>query len=147
MTPYLILDEELTNALIFAAQRGIDVKVILPHIPDKKYAYVLARTHYEELIRGGVKIYEYLPGFVHAKSFVSDDEKAVVGTINLDFRSLFLHFECGVYMWHNPVVADVEKDFENTLEKCKRITLKDCKDYSLVGKICGRAFRLIAPLM
>ena len=80
ITPYLILDEEMTSALIFAAQRGIDVKLILPHVPDKRYAYFLARTHYPELIRKGVKIYEYTPGFVHAKNFTCDDEKAVVGT-------------------------------------------------------------------
>ncbi|MCQ2547076.1 MAG: cardiolipin synthase [Clostridia bacterium] len=147
MTPYLILDEEMTNALVFAAQRGIDVKIILPHIPDKKYAYFLARTHYEELIQGGVKLYEYTPGFVHAKVFTSDDEKAVVGTINLDFRSLFLHFECATYIWDNPIVADIEEDFGETLEKCQRITMKNCRDYSLVGKVCGRALRLIAPLM
>ena len=87
MTPYLILDEELVNSLIFAAQRGVDVKLILPHIPDKKYAYMLARTYYEQLIRQGVEIYEYIPGFVHAKVFTCDDERAVVGTINLDYRS------------------------------------------------------------
>ena len=147
MTPYLILDEEMTNTLIFAAQRGIDVKIILPHIPDKKYAYALARTHYEELIRGGVKLYEYRPGFVHAKNFVSDDEKAVVGTINLDFRSLFLHFECAMYVWHNPIVEEVEVDFQETLKECQRMTLKHCKETPLIMKVFGRALRLIAPLM
>ncbi|MGI6767389.1 MAG: cardiolipin synthase [Lentihominibacter sp.] len=147
MTPYLILDEELTNALIFAAQRGIDIKIILPHIPDKKYVYVLARTHYEELITGGVKIYEYTPGFIHAKSFVADDEKAVVGTINLDFRSLFLHFECAAFVWNNPVIRDIKRDYTQTLEKCQRITLMDCNEYSLIGKIAGKILRLIAPLM
>ena len=147
MTPYLILDEEMTNALIFAAQRGIDVKIILPHVPDKKYAYYLARTHYMELIEGGVQVYEYNPGFVHAKVFTSDDMKAVVGTINLDFRSLFLHFECAAYIWNSPVVEDIESDFNSTLENCRLITLKDCRNYSLFGKICGKALRLIAPLM
>lgn len=147
MTPYLILDEEMSNALIFAAQRGIDVKLILPHIPDKKYAYFLARTHYPELIRRGVKIYEYTPGFVHAKNFTCDDEKAVVGSINLDFRSLYLHFECAVYFWKNAVVRDVEQDFQDTLMKCQRITLKNCREYNIIGRICGRALRLIAPLM
>lgn len=147
MTPYLILDEEMTNSLVFAAQRGIDVKIIMPHIPDKKYAYALARTHYAELIRGGVKIYEYLPGFVHAKNFVSDDEKAVVGTINLDFRSFFLHFECAAYIWGNPVVDDVEADFAETLKECQRMTLKHCKELPLYMKVYGRALRLIAPLM
>ena len=147
MTPYLILDEEMTNSLVFAAQRGIDVKIIMPHIPDKKYAYALARTHYAELIRGGVKIYEYLPGFVHAKNYVSDDEKAVVGTINLDFRSFFLHFECAAYIWGNPVVEDVEADFAETLKDCQRMTLKHCKELPLYMKVYGWALRLIAPLM
>lgn len=147
MTPYLILDEEMLNAIIFTAQRGVDVKIILPHIPDKKYAYWLARTYYSELISEGVEIYEYVPGFVHAKVFTSDDEKAVVGTINLDFRSLYLHFECAAYIWRNPVVMDVEADFNVTLKKCKRITLKDCQEYNVLYKILGRALRLVAPLM
>lgn len=147
MTPYLILDDELEHALCYAAKRGIDVKLIMPHIPDKKYAYMLARTYYPELTRAGVKIYEYTPGFVHAKVFVSDDEKAVVGTINLDFRSLYLHFECAAYMYRNPVVYDVERDFEETLKKCSLITMEDCRNYSWLGKKLGRLMRLIAPLM
>lgn len=147
MTPYLIVDEEVENALIYAAQRGVDVKLILPHIPDKKYAYLLARTHYEELISEGVGIYEYTPGFVHAKVFTSDDCKAVVGTINLDYRSLFLHFECAAYIWKNPVVVDVEADFQNTLKKCQKMSIKDCKEYNVIYKILGQVLRLIAPLM
>lgn len=147
MTPYLILDEEMLNAITFAAQRGVDVKIILPHIPDKKYAYWLARTHYKELISQGVKLYEYTPGFVHAKVFTSDDEKAVVGTINLDFRSLFLHFECAAYIWRNPVVDDIEYDFQTTLEKCERVTMQNCSRYNIIYRILGRALRFIAPLM
>ncbi|MDD6310571.1 MAG: cardiolipin synthase [Firmicutes bacterium] len=147
MTPYLIIDEEMVNALTFAAERGVDVRIIMPHIPDKKYAYFLARTYYEELIKRGVKIYEYTPGFVHAKVFVSDDEKAVVGTINLDFRSLFLHFECATYIYRNPVVLDIETDYLKTLERCHRITLRDCKDYPKINKVAGKALKLIAPLM
>ena len=147
MTPYLILTETMIRSLIFAAQRGIEVKIILPHIPDKKYAYWLARTYYSELIQGGVKIYEYIPGFVHAKVFTSDDAKAVVGTINLDYRSLYLHFECAVYMYNNPVVSDVETDFQNTLGKCQRITLENCRSYSLPARVAGRALRIVAPLM
>jgi len=147
MTPYLIIDEELVNTLIFASQRGVDVKIILPHIPDKKYAYWLARTHYEDLISAGVEIYEYTPGFVHAKVFVSDDEKAVVGTINMDYRSLYLHFECAAYIWRNPVIDDIERDFQNTLVKCEKITLQNCKEFSLIGKIVGKTLKVIAPLM
>lgn len=147
MTPYLILDDELENALCYAAKRGIDVRIIMPHIPDKQYAYMLARTYYPELIGAGVKIYEYTPGFVHAKVFVSDDEKAVVGTINLDFRSLYLHFECGAYIYRNPVVADVEQDYQNTLSKCNMITMEDCQNYGGIQKKLGKLMRLVAPLM
>ena len=147
MTPYLILDEGLRNSLTYAANRGVDVKLILPHIPDKKYAYLLARTYYPELIKQGVHIYEYTPGFVHAKIFTSDNSKAVVGTINLDYRSLYLHFECAAYMWQNPVVHDVEADFQETLLKCQEITIEDCHNYSKIKYIAGSILRFIAPLM
>ena len=147
MTPYLILSETMVHTLIFAAQRGIDVKIILPHIPDKKYAYWLARTHYHELISGGVKIYEYTPGFVHAKVFCSDDIRAVVGTINLDYRSLYLHFECAAYIYDNPVIEDIAEDFDDTLSKCERITVENCRRFSPVGKVLGKALKIVAPLM
>ena len=101
MSPYLILDGELETALCFAAKRGVDVKLILPGIPDKKVPYDLAKTHYTHLTEAGVKIYEYTPGFVHAKVFVSDGIKATVGTINLDYRSLYHHFECATYLYKN----------------------------------------------
>ena len=147
MTPYLILDGEMSAALCLAASRGVDVKVILPGIPDKKGPYALAKSHYAELLDAGVKIYEFTPGFVHSKLFVCDDVRAVVGTINLDFRSFFLHFECAAYIWGNPVVDDVEADFTETLKECQRMTLKHCKELPLYMKIYGRALRLIAPLM
>ncbi len=147
MTPYLILDNEMVTALTFAAKRGVDTVLMMPHIPDKKYAYLLARSYYPELIEAGVKIYEYTPGFVHAKVFVSDDETAVVGTINLDFRSLYLHFECGVWIHKNPVVDAIEEDFLETLKKCRQVTLKDCRRYPFLPKFAGRMLRLIAPLM
>ena len=147
MTPYLILDNEMVTALTFAAKRGVDTVLMMPHIPDKKYAYLLARSYYPELIEAGVKIYEYTPGFVHAKVFVSDDETAVVGTINLDFRSLYLHFECGVWIHKNPVVDAIEEDFLETLKKCRQVTLEDCRRYPFLPKFAGRMLRLIAPLM
>lgn len=147
MTPYLILDNEMVTALTFAAKRGVDTILMMPHIPDKKYAYLLARSYYPELIEAGVKIYEYTPGFVHAKVFVSDDETAVVGTINLDFRSLYLHFECGVWIHKNPVVDAIEEDFLETLKKCRQVTLEDCRRYPFLPKFAGRMLRLIAPLM
>lgn len=99
MTPYLILDNEMLTTLIRAAKSGIEVIIIMPHIPDKWYAFAVAKTYYKELIEGGVQIYEYAPGFVHAKVFVSDDDTATVGSINLDFRSLYLHFENGVFIY------------------------------------------------
>lgn len=147
MTPYLILDSEMVDTLTRAAKSGIDVKIIMPHIPDKWYAFAVAKTFYKDLLRAGVQIFEFTPGFVHAKSFVSDDDTAVVGTINLDYRSLYLHFECGVFMYNNPAVRDVERDFQNTLKKCHRISMSDIKKTGIGMKICGRVLRLIAPLM
>lgn len=147
MTPYLILDNEMTQALTYAAKRGVDVAIIMPRVPDKIYAYLLARSYYAELIGAGVKIYEYTPGFVHSKAFVSDDIKAVVGSINLDYRSLFLHFECACYFYRSPVVDEVEQDMLETMKKCVIITLDDCKKYNIFKKLAGRILRLFAPLM
>lgn len=147
MTPYLILDDNMINALCYSAKRGVDTVIMMPHIPDKKYAFVLARAHYGELIDAGVKIYEYTPGFVHAKVFVSDDERAVVGTINLDYRSLYLHFECAAYIYRNSVIPEIEEDFQRTLTVCERITQKECREFPLMDKLMGRVFRLFAPLM
>ena len=147
MTPYLILNYELVQALQFAAKRGVETIIIVPHIPDKEYAFLLAKAHYEELIRAGVQIYEYTPGFVHAKVFTSDDEKAVVGTINMDYRSLYLHFECAAYIYRNEVIKDVERDFKETLAKSQVITLEECRHYPWYKKFAGRVLRLFAPLM
>ncbi|MDO5096044.1 MAG: cardiolipin synthase [Peptostreptococcaceae bacterium] len=148
MTPYLILDDSMVNAMSFAAKSGIDVVVMMPHIPDKWYAYALARTYYEELIRAGVKIYEYTPGFVHSKVFVSDGMKATVGTVNLDYRSLYLHFECGVYLYGSEAVKEVEWDFKETLKRCHLITLEEAANFGLLQKIIGRfVLRLFAPLL
>ena len=147
MTPYLIIDDEMVTALSYAAKRGVDTVIIMPHIPDKKYAFMLARTYYPELIEAGVKIYEYTPGFVHSKTFVSDGEKAVVGTINMDFRSQFLHFECGVYLYKTPVIRDIRRDFDETLKRCMPMTMEDCKKLPLWYRFTGRALRLVAPLM
>ena len=147
MTPYLILDNEMTSALTYAAKRGVEVIIIMPHIPDKQYAYILARSYYKELISAGVKIYEYTPGFVHAKCFVSDGIRAVVGSINLDYRSLFLHFECACYFYMNSVVRQVEDDVRKTLEKCVQITVEDCKKYNVFKRMAGHILRIIAPLM
>ena len=147
MTPYLILDDELEAALVYAAQRGVDVKIILPGLPDKKVAYALAKTHYKALIRAGVKLYEYTPGFVHAKVFVSDDEKAVVGTINLDYRSLYHHFECATYLYRCKCISEIEADYQETLLKCREVTPETIRQEKLSYKVMGAVLKAIAPLM
>lgn len=147
MTPYLILDGEMETALQFAAKRGVDVRLILPGIPDKKAAYALAKTHYASLLEAGVKLYEYTPGFVHAKVFVSDDEKAVVGTINLDYRSLYHHFECAAYLYGTGCITEIEKDFEETLASCRQVTKETIRKEKLKTKIAGCILKVIAPLM
>ena len=147
MTPYLILDNEMVTNLTYTAKCGIEVIIIMPHIPDKWYAFAVAQTYYEELISAGVQIYEYTPGFVHAKVFVSDNDTATVGTINLDYRSLYHHFECGTFIYNNPVVWEIERDFQNTLKTSQKITMLDVKERRIGMKMVGSVLRLIAPLM
>ena len=146
-TPYLIIDNEMVTALTFAAKRGVDVKMIVPGIPDKKMVFALSRSYYRELLAGGVKIYEYTPGFIHAKMFVSDSNTAVVGSINLDYRSLYLHFECAALLYGCTAVSDVEQDFQDTLAKCRQVTLEDCKNDKLTRRLTGSVLRPLAPLM
>ena len=147
MTPYLIIDHNMETALQYAAERGVDVHLILPGIPDKKYAFALAHTHYASLMKAGVKISEYTPGFVHAKVFVADDREAIVGTINLDYRSLYHHFECAAYMLDVPCIADIEADFQHTLKQCRRMTPERLKNDKLSMKVAGALLKAIAPLM
>ena len=147
MTPYLIIDGEMTTALTFAAKRGVDVRIILPHIPDKKVAFALAYTHYRELIRAGVSIYEYTPGFVHAKVFLSDDSKAVVGSINLDYRSLYLHFECAAYLKDVPAIDDIRRDMLDTLAQSQQVTEESLARVPWTRKALGFFLKLFAPLM
>ena len=146
-TPYLILDGEMETALRFAAERGVDVRLILPGIPDKKMPWALAKTHYYSLLASGVKIYEYTPGFVHAKCFVADDREAVVGTINLDYRSLYHHFECALYMNGCDAVGELERDFLSTQEKCRPVTLETIKQEKLSLRLLGFFMKVIAPLL
>ena len=146
-TPYLIIDNELMTALCLAAKSGVDVKIMTPGIPDKKMVFLLTQSYYEQLVSAGVEIYEYQPGFLHAKSFVCDDEVGVVGTINLDYRSLYLHFEDGVWMYRNKVVGDIRKDFEETLEYCHTIDLDFCKNRGLVTRGIQSIMRVFAPLL
>lgn len=147
MTPYLILDGELETALKFAAERGVDVKLLLPGIPDKLLPYALAKSHYASLLRSGVEIYEYTPGFVHSKVFVSDNRKAVVGTINLDYRSLYHHFECAAYLQDCPCIRDIELDFRRTLGKCRAVTLQTLKYEKWYFRVLGPILKAFAPLL
>jgi len=147
MTPYLIIDQRMLTALSYAAKRGVDVKLMLPHTPDKRYAFALARSHYKELLKAGLRIFEYTPGFVHGKVFVSDNEKAVVGTINLDYRSLYLHFECAAFLYQVPEIGKIEEDFQDALEKCQEIRLEDLKKGNPGLRIMGWILKVLAPLM
>ncbi len=147
MTPYLILDGEMETALRFAAERGVEVVLILPGIPDKFLPYTLAKTHYSALLESGVKIYEYSPGFVHAKVFVSDRKEAVIGTINLDYRSLYHHFECATYMYETDCISKIEDDFQSTLLKCRHVTKETIKNEKWYIKLIGYLIKAAAPLM
>ncbi|MDE6185907.1 MAG: cardiolipin synthase, partial [Lachnospiraceae bacterium] len=147
MSPYLILDGEMETALKFAAERGVEVILILPGIPDKKIPYALAKTHYASLLDSGVKIFEYTPGFVHAKVFVSDAKEAVVGTINLDYRSLYHHFECATYLYGTDCIPEIEEDFQSTLAKCRQVSMETVRREKWFVKLTGRLMKAIAPLM
>ena len=147
MTPYLILDNETLTAITFAAKRGVDVRIILPHIPDKKYAFVLAQANYEELLAAGVKVYEYTPGFVHAKIFVSDDERAVVGTMNLDYRSLYWHYECSAYLYDVPSIKDIKDDFLQTQAECEVVSQETIRKIGVFSKVAAYILKIVAPLM
>lgn len=139
MTPYLIIDNELKNALILCANRGVDVRIIMPGVPDKKIIWDISRSYYWSLIQSGVKIYEYTPGFVHAKVFVSDDHIAAVGTINLDYRSLYLHFENGTFLYHVKEIEDIKKDFIETNNESHLVETGDLK--------CGLFKRIIISIV
>ncbi len=146
-TPYLILSNEIVSALQNAALSGVDVRIITPHVPDKKYVFEMTRANYEPLIERGVKIYEYTPGFVHAKMFVCDDLYATVGTINLDYRSLYLHFECGCWMYHTPAILDIREDFLQTQQKCRQISLEFCRKTPWIRRFIRSILNALSPMM
>lgn len=147
-TPYLILDNEMMTALRFAAKSGVDVRIIVPGIPDKWYIRLIGQSFYKELIANGVKVYEYKEGFIHAKNFISDDNTAVVGTINLDYRSLYLHFECAAYMYGSECIADIKNDFEDMFENhCHRVTYEECSSRPIVQRMLSAVLGLFAPLL
>ena len=146
-TPYLIIDNELMTALSLAAKSGVDVRIVTPHHGDKWFVFMVTQSYYLQLIEEGVKIYEYTPGFIHSKTFVCDDLYATVGTVNLDFRSLYLHYECGVWMYKNSSVQSVKEDFLKTLDVCQRITAEECRSVPLWKRILRSILRVFAPLM
>ena len=146
-TPYLIPDGAVKEALILASKNGVDVRIITPHIPDKVLVHATTRANYRELIKHGIRIYEFLPGFIHAKNAVSDDTTAIVGTVNLDFRSLYLHYECGVWLCNSNAVNAVKRDFMDTLSKCKEITIADTYQKNIFKRIGMAVLKLFSPLM
>jgi len=146
-TPYLVINNEMLTALTSAAKAGVDVRIITPHIPDKWYVHAVTRSNYKALVESGIKIYEYAPGFIHAKTLVADDEYGIVGTINMDYRSLYLHFECGVWMYKTSSVLDLKEDFREITRLCKPITLEDIHEMKWYDKIIGSVLRVFAPLM
>lgn len=144
-TPYLMLGDDLMAAMLAAARRGVDVRIIMPGIPDKKLIFRMSRSFYQVLLNGGVKIYEYTPGFVHAKSFVSDDKVATIGTVNLDYRSLFLHFENNSLFYRAGIVEKIKEDFLATQALCSEVQPYDKRRYSRRWAVDG-LLRIFAPL-
>ena len=144
-TPYLLITEEMSRELAMAAMRGVDVRIVTPGIPDKKLTYSLTRSYYADLVRYGVRIYEYTPGFIHAKQWVSDGEVSVVGTINMDFRSLYLHFENAAYVYGKETAADILNDFYNIFRRSEEVTDKYINKPRIL-RIGQCILRLVAPL-
>ena len=145
-TPYLIIDSEMISAITLASKRGVDVRIVTPGIPDKKIVFTLTRSYYKMLQKDGVKIYEYTPGFLHSKVFVCDDKIATVGTLNLDYRSLYLHFECGIYIYESQVIEEIKKDALETMKKSHLISKEEC-NFGFIKSIFQAILKVIAPLM
>ncbi|MEA5051268.1 MAG: cardiolipin synthase [Oscillospiraceae bacterium] len=146
-TPYLIPDDILLSALKFAAKRGVDVRVIVPAVPDKWYVYYVTESYCAALLEAGIKVYKYAPGFIHSKSMISDDEAAVVGSINFDYRSLYLHYECATMLYKCDVLADIRRDFEETFPQCVPATLEEYRSANIFKRSVRAGLRLLAPLM
>ena len=146
-TPYLILDETILNALLNSVRSGVDVKIILPHIPDKKIVNIVTKSYYQVLLEAGIKIYEYAPGFIHAKNIVSDDCCASIGSANMDFRSFHINFEAGVWMYKTGIEFDIKKDFENTLKESIEINYEEWKNRNIFLKAIEAILSAFAPMM
>lgn len=146
-TPYLIIDQEMLTALCNAAKSGVDVRLVTPGIPDKKIIFLMTRSNYKALLEAGIKIYEYTPGFIHAKCFLCDDETAAVGSINLDYRSLYLHFECGVWMYCSEAVMQLRDDMERTFACSRQILKEEWIEPHIIIRIIQTVLKLFAPLL
>lgn len=146
-TPYLILDNEMLTSLKLASQSGVDIRIVTPSIPDKFYVHAVTRSNYLPLIESGIRIYEYTPGFIHSKSLVCDDELAIIGTTNFDFRSFYLHFECGVFMYKSKAIQQARDDFDNILSVSREITLSECKNINPIIRFVRAICKLFSPLM
>lgn len=146
-TPYLVLDNELTTCLKTAALSGVDVRIMMPHIPDKKVVFMISRSYYQDLVEAGVKIYEFLPGFLHSKYIVADDKVAIVGTANLDYRSFYLHFEVVTLLYNTESVLDIKKDFDKATEVCHLVTLEEAKKISLLKRAFVSFLRVFSPMI
>lgn len=146
-TPYLIIDNEMVTALSSAAKGGVDIRIITPHFADKWYVHEVTKSYYKGLIESGVKIYEYSPGFIHSKTLVADDEYGVVGTINMDYRSFYLQFECGVWIYKSGSLLDIKADFLDTLKICQEITIEDFVDFKWYRALAGSVLRIFAHFM
>ena len=145
-TPYLILSDELTTAFCLAAKRGVDVRIVVPAIPDKKVVYRVTKSNYRHLLKEHVRVYEYTPGFIHSKCLLIDGQRATVGTVNFDYRSLFLHFEDGLYFAENKAVADLEMDMRNTFKECRELGEEDTRR-TMVGRLVDSLLIAIAPML
>lgn len=147
MSPYLIVDEEIRNSIKLASKSGLDVRICLPHIPDKKVAFALAKDHYKEFIEAGVRIFEYTPGFVHSKTWLADGKVGFVGTVNLDYRALYQNFECGLYMYKSNSLADIRNDFDIFFEVGQEVNMEDVENIKLSSKIFSKIVKPFAVLM
>ena len=146
-TPYFIVSETILNSLLNAARSGVDVRIILPYIPDKKLVNAVTKSYYEVLLEAGVRVNEYRPGFIHSKTFVSDDDTAIVGTANIDFRSMNLNFECAVFNYKTGMEKDVRQDFENMLKECKEVELEVWRKRPLRTKMLEGIMAAFSPML
>ncbi|MBQ9792022.1 MAG: cardiolipin synthase, partial [Clostridia bacterium] len=145
-TPYLIVDNEMMKAIENTALRGVDVRIIVPHIPDKKLVFEMTKSNYKMLIKSGVKVYEYTPGFIHAKSYIADDVVGMIGTINLDYRSLTHHFENGVWMYNDKCILSMKQDFIDTMSQSQCMDKVKIKD-NILNRFIRSIVRIFSPLL